>query len=97
MVTLNGWQRLWVVIAVLWLPLAGQAVVRVGTTEMWWTKLVVGVAVWAIPLLVLYGVGLVVAWVLIPAMMNARSGHHERRFRASRSLIGAKRRMIGAA
>jgi hypothetical protein len=28
----------------------------------------------------------------IPAKMNARSGHCERRFRASRSLIGAKRR-----
>jgi hypothetical protein len=30
--------------------------------------------------------------VRIPAKMNARSGHCERRFRASRSLIGAKRR-----
>ena len=28
----------------------------------------------------------------IPAMMNGDSGHRERRFRASRSLIGAKRR-----
>jgi hypothetical protein len=35
--------------------------------------------------------------MLIPAIMNARSGHHERRFRASRSRIGAKRRLIGMA
>jgi hypothetical protein len=28
----------------------------------------------------------------IPAKMNARSGDRERRFRASRTLIGAKRR-----
>ena len=28
----------------------------------------------------------------IPAMLNGDSGHRERRFRTSRSLIGAKRR-----
>jgi putative transposase len=35
---------------------------------------------------------LVVRMVPIPAIVNAHSGHRDHRFRASRSLIGAKRR-----
>jgi hypothetical protein len=39
---------------------------------------------------IVYGVAL--HEMLIPAIVNGHSGHREHRFRASRSLIGAKRR-----
>ena len=57
---LNGWQRLWVVIASLWMPLGiWQWAVLSPSLQ----GLALGFAVCATPLAVLYAAGLTVAWV----------------------------------
>lgn len=53
---MNGWQRLWVVAAVVWLPLAWQF----DGSSPWG---VVGAAVYVIPVGVLYMCGVAIAWV----------------------------------
>jgi hypothetical protein len=62
---LGGWQRVWVLIAALWLPLGGwQFAVDSGpasTPSI--TRVLSGLAMWAGPLLMLYGIELAVAWV----------------------------------
>jgi len=58
---LNGWQRLWVVIAALWTPIGvWQSAVLLPMSVQ---AVAVGFAMWATPLVVLYAAGLTVAWV----------------------------------
>jgi hypothetical protein len=63
MMTLNGWQRLWLLASILWsvviLPLAG-------IPDGDWTmqRALFVVRLWVVPVAAVYGFGFGVAWVL---------------------------------
>jgi len=57
---LNAWQRLWIVAAALWTPIAFWQWVALGSSAQ---AAAVGFAVWATPLAGLYMAGVTVAWV----------------------------------
>jgi len=59
---LNGWQRLWVVIAALWTPIGVWQLTTVLSRPSVATT-VLGIAAWATPSALLYLVGVTVAWV----------------------------------
>ena len=58
---LNGWQRLWVVLAALWFPVTVWQFVTIGDGSA--TSIGLGILVCATPLALLYAAGLTVAWV----------------------------------
>ena len=61
---LNGWQRAWIVLVVIWLPLGLWQYAAIFSEEGLSLRAVVaGLAVYAIPLAVLYAFGTVIAWV----------------------------------
>jgi hypothetical protein len=63
--SLNGYQRIFAVIAALWLVVAAQFSLAVGAgSDSIALKVGAFLAGWAIPLAVLYVGGLVVAWVV---------------------------------
>jgi hypothetical protein len=65
MTTLNGWQRLWLLVSILWafviLALAGRFLPDSGWSTQ--TGLFVG-RLWIVPVAAIYGIGLGLAWVI---------------------------------
>ena len=62
MTTLNGWQRLWLVAAILW---AVVVLALAGTPDRGWTmqSALFVVRLWIVPVAAVYGFGLGLAWV----------------------------------
>ena len=61
---LNGWQRIWTIIAAAWFPLAvWQFSANVSGSGPNAQDIAAGMAVGAAPLLLLHAQGLVIAWV----------------------------------
>ncbi|PYV21733.1 MAG: hypothetical protein DMG24_18755 [Acidobacteria bacterium] len=58
----NGWQRLWVMLSVLWLiPILSIALSQSPTAAKWIIFLFLG---WLLPVISSYGLGLMAAWVI---------------------------------
>jgi hypothetical protein len=57
---LNGWQRIWVVLAVVWMPFGTWQAASVGRNP---EAFAVGFALAGAPLVVLYILGLTVGWI----------------------------------
>ena len=62
MMTLNGWQRLWLLASMLW---AAVILALAGKPDSGWTmqSALFVVRLWVVPVAVVYGFGLGLAWV----------------------------------
>jgi hypothetical protein len=63
MMTLNGWQRLWLLASILW---AAVILTLAGMPDRGWTmqSALFVVRLWAMPVTVVYAFGLALVWVM---------------------------------